>query len=55
MDYIIRYRKEAKGIKAEVYGNKGIVYITTRNNTKEGALAEAMQWIGDDYQSITEE
>ena len=55
MDYIIRYRKEAKGIKAEVYGRAGQVYVTTWNDTKDGALAEAMQWIGVDYQSITEE
>jgi hypothetical protein len=55
MDYIIRYQKGAKGIKAAVYGRKDKVYVTTWNNTKDGALAEAMQWIGDDYQSITEE
>lgn len=55
MDYIIRYRTDAKGIKAEIYGRAGRVYVTTRNNSKDGARAEAMQWIGDDYQSINEE
>ena len=55
MDYIIRYRTEAKGIKAEAFTNNAKVYVTTWNNTQEGALAEAIQWIGDDYQSITEE
>lgn len=54
-NYTIRYRKEkGNGIKAVVHNSNGKVYVSTWNNTRAGALTEALRWIGSDYTSIVE-